>query len=32
MTPQEKLQIYFEKIVEELGAAVSVPVKATIYA
>jgi len=32
MTPQEKLQTYFEKIVEELGAAVSVPVKATIYA
>ena len=32
MTPQEKLQIYFEKIVEDLGAAVSVPVKATIYA
>jgi hypothetical protein len=32
MTPQEKLQKYFEKIVEDLGAEVSVPVKAAIYA
>jgi hypothetical protein len=32
MTPQEKLQKYFEKIVEDLGATVAVPVKTTIYA
>jgi len=32
MTPQEKLQTYFEKIVVDLDAAVSAPVKATIYA
>jgi hypothetical protein len=32
MTPQEKLKKYFEKLVEDLGAAVAVPVKATIYA
>jgi hypothetical protein len=32
MTPQEKLQKYFEKLVEDLGATVAVPVKTTIYA